>query len=174
MTRQGKTGAFEAYNASHTHQQLAGLASWAAFSARWRARQGLPLLSALDVQYLTPQDFCNGRGHPLDPTTQRRLFRHYVQAAIEHLAAAPAATVRRVALPESGDLAFMRSASFGRSFRLRDDYRYGGRDDLRPSDAETLRPTRPYGVPVAAVTQGSWLDPATVPDEGNEDGFLGG
>jgi hypothetical protein len=40
---------FRTFNADVEHQQLAGLASWAAFSARWRARQGLPLLHPLDV-----------------------------------------------------------------------------------------------------------------------------
>ena len=164
---------FAHYNASLEHQRMAGLASWAAFSARWRARQGLPLLSPLDVQYLTPQDFCNGRGQPLDAATGRRVFRHYVQAALEQLATAPAAPVRQ-ALPVSGDLAFVRSASFGRSYRLRHDYLYGGRDDIPPYDERALRPTRPYGIPVAAVVQGYWLDPAAVPDELEEDGYLGG
>src|SRR5438309_1145242 len=112
---------FAQYNASLEHQRMAGLASWTAFSARWRARQGLPLLSPLDVQYLTPQDFCNGRGHSLDAATGRRVFRHYVQAAIEQLATAPPAAPSRQALPVSGDLAFVRAASFGRSYRLRQD-----------------------------------------------------
>src|SRR5947207_4032858 len=75
--------AFERFNADVEHQQLAGAASWAAFSARWRARQGLPLLHPMDVQYLTPQDFCNGLGHPLPPAEQRRLFRAYVEAALQ-------------------------------------------------------------------------------------------
>ena len=34
------------WNADCAHQQMAGLASWAAFSARWRARQGLLLLTS--------------------------------------------------------------------------------------------------------------------------------
>ena len=29
------------WNAEEAHQRLAGLASWAAFSARWRAHQGM-------------------------------------------------------------------------------------------------------------------------------------
>ena len=58
---------FGRFNADVEHQRIAGEASWAAFSARWRARQGLPLLHAMDVQYLTPQDFCNGLGHQLPP-----------------------------------------------------------------------------------------------------------
>ena len=51
-------------------QRLAGAASWAAFSARSRAHQGLPLLHPMDVQYLAPQDFRNGLGQPLPPTEQ--------------------------------------------------------------------------------------------------------
>ena len=62
------------------------------------------------------------------------------------------------------DLAFVRSASFGRSYRLPQDYLYGGRDDIPPYDERALRPTRPYGIPVTAVVQGSWLDPAPVAD----------
>jgi hypothetical protein len=58
---------FRCCDADREHQRLAGIASWAAFSARWRARQGLPLLHPMDVQYLTPQDFCDGCGQPLPP-----------------------------------------------------------------------------------------------------------
>ena len=61
---------FRGWNAESEHQSMAGLASWAAFSARWRARQGLPLLHPLDVQYLTPHDFCNRSGRPLSPEAQ--------------------------------------------------------------------------------------------------------
>src|SRR5258708_39534335 len=70
------------WNADSAHQQMAGLASWVAFSARWRARKGLPLLHPMDVQYLTPQDFHNGRGEPFSPTVQRRIFRVYVEAPV--------------------------------------------------------------------------------------------
>lgn len=156
----GRAVLFQSYNADTVHQRLAGLARWTAFSARWRARQGLPLLSPLDVQYLTPQDFCNGRGFPLDPVTQRRLFRHYVQQAIAVHAPVVAAP-RRVALPESADLAFVRAATFGRSFQVRhQDYLYGGRDDLGPYESEALSPTRPYGIPVVSATvQGYQMDP---------------
>src|SRR5690349_14157558 len=70
-------------DADTQHQRLAGIASWTAFSARWRARQGLPLLHPMDVQYLTPRDFCNGHGCPLSPEAQRRRFREYVAAAIQ-------------------------------------------------------------------------------------------
>src|SRR5215471_14946154 len=77
---------FRGWNAESEHQSMAGVASWTAFSARWRARQGLPLLHPLDVQYLTPQDFCNSKGYPLSPEVQRRLFREYVEAAVRSFA----------------------------------------------------------------------------------------
>src|SRR5258708_8237914 len=73
---------FRGWNADVEHQSMAGVASWTAFSARWRAHHGLPLLHSLDVQYLTPHDFCNGSGCPLSPEVQRRLFREYVAAAV--------------------------------------------------------------------------------------------
>src|SRR5437588_3006881 len=97
---------FAQFNADPDHQRMAGLASWAAFSARWRARQGLPLLHPMDVQFLTPQDFCNGLGRPLSPTEQRRLFRQYVQAALR-VAPVRQVVVHRVPLEYSGDLAFV-------------------------------------------------------------------
>jgi hypothetical protein len=80
MNRRGER--FQQFNADPAHQRLAGKASWCALSARWRAHQGLPLLHPMDVQFLTPQDFCNGQGLPLHPTEQRRLFRFYVEAAL--------------------------------------------------------------------------------------------
>ncbi len=40
---------FRRFNADQTHQHLAGVASWTAFSARWRARQGLPLLCYIEA-----------------------------------------------------------------------------------------------------------------------------
>src|SRR5438309_11866291 len=70
------------WNTERAYQHLAGLASWAAFSARWRVHQGLPLLHSMDVQYLTPQDFHNGQGQRLSSEAQRRRFREYVEAAI--------------------------------------------------------------------------------------------
>src|SRR5690348_12962979 len=119
---------FQQCNGEVAHQRMAGIASWVAFSARWRAHQGLPLLDPMDVQYLTPQDFCNGLGQPLPATEQRRLFRAYVEAAL-HLQALPSPSVpRRRPLPESGDLAFVRATGFGRSFRVRQDVVYGRED----------------------------------------------
>src|SRR5947207_13723811 len=91
---------------AHTeHQRLAGIASWTAFSARWRARQGLPLLHAMDVQYLTPHDFCNGQGRPLPAAEQRRLFRAYVCAALEQTSETQMRSLSvRQAGPVSGEL----------------------------------------------------------------------
>src|SRR5438105_14457481 len=74
---------FRQFNANTQHQRMGGVASWAAFSARWRARQGLPLLHPMDVQYLTPQDFRTGLGQSLPAAVQRRLFRQYVEAALQ-------------------------------------------------------------------------------------------
>jgi hypothetical protein len=151
---------FRAFDADVEHQQLAGLASWAAFSARWRARQGLSLLHPLDVHYLTPQDFCNSLGHPLSPEVQRRMFREYVQAAVRSLA--DMAGCRRAGLV-SGDLALVRADGFVRRMGGQPhDFRYG-RQDSGPYE---LRGDRPYGVPVASETvQGYWLDGSLVEDE---------
>src|SRR5260370_35948132 len=99
---------FCGWNAESEHQSMAGLASWAAFSARWRARQGLPLLHPLDVQYLTPHDFCNGSGCPLPPEVQRRLFREYVQAAGATVVEARVGRRRRSGLVSAG-IALVRS-----------------------------------------------------------------
>ena len=160
---------FRRYNADSEHQRLAGLASWAAFSARWRARQGLPLLHPLDVQYLTPQDFHNAHGYPLPPTEQRRLFREYVQAAL-HLSASceqmPSGVGRRRPGLVPADLAFVRSDGFRRRLELRPDFLYGGREDVRPYESEALLPTRPYGIPVTSETfEAYWLDGSFVEDE---------
>lgn len=152
---------FEQCDANTAHQRMAGLASWTAFSARWRARQGLPLLHALDVQYLTPADFCNGLGHALPAAEQRRLFRAYVRAAIEQETGVQAQVplVRRPGLL-SGDLSLVRASGFQRRFDLSPDYRYG-RDDLLPYATENISPARPYGVPVTSETAPSyWLDGA--------------
>src|SRR5215471_14985925 len=147
---------FEQCDAQSEHQRLAGCASWAAFSARWRARQGLPLLHPLGVQYLTPQDFCNGLGQPLSAAEQRRLFRQYVAAA-QRLGA------RRLPFP-SGDLAFVRGGDCVRSGVFRSDFVYG-RDDSEPYEVQWVR--RPYGIPVAATLEEPyWLDGTVV---GNED-----
>ena len=146
---------FHKCNEDTTHQRMAGLASWAAFSARWRARQGLPLLHPIDVVFLSPQDFCNGLGRPLSPTDQRRLYRSYVEQAIRiecQMGAIEVRTGRRSALPEGADIAFVRSVGFQRVLGVRLDMVYGGRDDVRPYDAEALLPTRPYGIPCTSET----------------------
>jgi hypothetical protein len=156
---------FQCCDADREHQRLAGIASWAAFSARWRARQGLPLLHPMDVQYLTPQDFCDGCGQPLPPTVQRRLFRQYVQAALR-------VGQRRLGLA-SGDLAFVPAAGCVWSGQFHPDFLYG-RDDLGPYETRTLSPVRPYGVPVApgcsdASCQCYWLDGSAEDDDDNGD-----
>ncbi len=147
------------WNADTAHQQMAGLASWAAFSARWRARQGLPLLHPMHVQYLTPQDFCNGMGYPLLPTEQRRLFRGYVEAALREQGRRPAAP------GTSGDLAFVPSGGFMRSGQRRQDVVYGRRDIGRYAP-EAFSPARPYGVPLTSEGfEGYWLDGDGMDDE---------
>src|SRR5258708_39481937 len=113
------------WNADCAHQQMAGLASWAAFSARWRARQGLPLLHRMDVQYLTPQDFCTCHRQPLPPEKQRRLFRQYVEAALH---TASSSSGRRRPSSMSADLAFVRADGLVRFLGLRQDYVHGPPD----------------------------------------------
>ncbi len=155
---------FRRFNADQTHQHLAGVASWTAFSARWRARQGLPLLHPLDVQYLVPQDFHNQYGRPLPPTEQRRLFRCYIEAAIR-LGASAQAVGRRRALPLSGDIAYMRAAGCVQSGQFRQNFMYG-REDIGRYEDEAFCPTRPYGIPVTSPAfQPYWLAMSAAGDE---------
>jgi hypothetical protein len=156
-----RRAAFHGWNGDSAHQSLAGVASWVAFSARWRARQGLPLLHPLDVQYLTPQDFCNGLGHPLPEAAQRRLFREYVAAAC----ATGGMAGRRGGLV-SADLSLLRVRGFVRWAGVREpDYQYG-RADVGAYERRVLYPVRPYGVPTAARGSSSyWLDGASLPEE---------
>jgi hypothetical protein len=150
---------FQRCDADSAHQRLAGCASWMAFSARWRARQGLPLLHPLGVQYLTPQDFCNGLGQPLPAAEQRRLFRQYVEAA-QRLGA------RRLPLP-SGDLAYVRGGDCVRSGVFRSDFVYG-REDSVPNALQAAR--RPYGIPVASTLEEPyWLDGVICDEDDNGD-----
>ena len=160
-----RTAMFRAWNAESEHQSMAGVARWMAESARWRARQGLPLLHPLDVQYLTPQDFCNGLGCPLSPVVQRRLFREYVRAAIATVVEARTGRPRRGGLV-SADIALVRSDGFVRRFGVEQrDYVYG-RPDLEPYEPRALAPVRPYGVPVASEhAQCCWLDGPVLGDE---------
>ena len=165
---------FQHCNSQTVHQRMAGLASWAAFSARWRARQGLPLLHPMDVQYLTPQDFCNGMGRPLSSTEQRRLFRGYVAAALhlweQQAVHHPVAVAHHTGLV-SADIAFMRSDGFMRLVGRRPevlDFAYGGREDVGPYESEALSPTRPYGIPTSSATfPAYWITDADV--NGDED-----
>ena len=135
-------------------------------SARWRAHQGLPLLHPLDVQFLTPQDFCNGHGQPLSPTAQRRLFRQYVAAALHLSCEVGRRVAARRPMVGSGDLAFLRADGFVRLMQLRPDFVYGGRADVGAYEPEALAPTRPYGIPVTSLGfEGYWLDGTEVVGE---------
>ena len=169
--RQRKNANFAGYDADSAHQHMAGLASWAAFSARWRARQGLPLLHPMDVQYLTPQDFRNGMGAALPAAEQRRLFRGYVRAAMgllgtDGVAQGQEMALHRPPLPMSSDLAFVRAEGFCRSCELRPDFVYGGRDDVSAYEHDAMLPPRPYGIPTTSSTfEGYWLDGATFEEE---------
>ena len=59
------------WNADHARQVMAGHASWEAFSARWRAEQGLPPLSVEAVRrYLTLEHIRAGLGPPLPEALQ--------------------------------------------------------------------------------------------------------
>ena len=168
MNRGDHQSMVQEWNADSAHQQMAGLASWAAFSARWRARQGLPLLHPMDVQYLTPQDFHNGRGEPFSPTVQRRIFRAYVAAAVR-LAVGGMVGRRRGGLL-SADIALVRSDGFVRRLGLQQqDFQYG-REDIGPYEPRALSPVRPYGVPVASTSCVSyWLDGSVVGSCEDED-----
>ncbi len=161
---------FQQWDADLVHQQMAGLASWAAFSARWRARQGLPLLHAMDVQYLTPQDFCNQHGHPLPPEKQRRLFRQYVEAAVQCLASSSAGRPRPAS--KSADLAFVRVEGLVRVLGVRQEVVYG-RPDLEPFEAGV--PVRPYGVPTTSETfPAYWLVDGGFLEEEGDDSWITG
>jgi hypothetical protein len=155
---------FREWNADSEHQSRAGVARWTSFSARWRARQGLPLLHPLDVQYLTPHDFCNGLGCPLSPEVQRRLFREYVQAAVATVVEARVGRLRSGLV--SADIALLRSDGFVRRFGVRQrDYVYG-RPDVGLYEPRALAPVRPYGVPVASEhARCFWLDSSMGVDE---------
>ena len=167
MNRRGER--FQQFNADTSHQRLAGIASWCAFSARWRAHQGLPLLHPMDVQFLTPQDFCNGLGRPLHPTEQRRLFRQYVEAALRLSQEERSRVAVRRPVVESGDLAFVRADGFVRLRQWRPDFIYGGREDVGPYESEALVPTRPYGIPVTSVGfEEYWLDGAAMANDDEE------
>lgn len=173
MNRDDREKVFRQWNADEAHQRMAGLASWAAFSARWRARQGLPLLHPMDVQYLTPGDFCNGHGCPLSPEVQRRLFRDYVEAAIQvRQALHVRAHGHRSAGVASAELGLVRAGGFVRWVRggARADYEYG-RPGVASYAPDALLPARPYGVPVVspafAAQSSYWLNGHVV--SGDED-----
>jgi hypothetical protein len=63
------------WNADYAHQVMAGQATFAAFSARWRAEQGMAPLSAEAVRkYLRPE-LIRSLGAPLPPALQARIYR---------------------------------------------------------------------------------------------------
>ena len=160
---------FRQCDSDSSHQSMAGLASWAAFSARWRARQGLPLLHPMDVQYLTPQDFCACHEQPLPPEKQRRLFRQYVEAALQSTSSSSG---RRRPSSMSADLAFIRVEGFVRVLGLRQDYIYG-RPDLEPYAPEAYWPARPYGVPTtSSAFPAYWMTCGTDLDEDGDDSWI--
>ena len=162
---------FRQCDADMGHQQMAGLASWAAFSARWRARQGLPLLHPMDVQYLTPQDFCAAGGQPLSPEKQRRLFRQYVEAAL-HFSSASSSCGRRRPSSLDADLAFIRAEGLVRTLGVRQEYEYG-RPDVEPYAPDALAPTRPYGIPITSSTfAASWIRDGSDPDGEGDDSWI--
>ena len=172
----GRGANFTECNQETLHQRAAGLASFASFSAHWRAWQGLPLLHASDVVYLTPADFHSSSGKPLPAAKQRRLFRRYVQEAARlPLSAlrAEALTVHpsSVAAPGSyqgADITMVRMAARFAKPVLHQDYLYGGRDDIAPYEREALLPTRPYGIPVVSEQfEGYWM--STAPDDEDEE-----
>ena len=157
-------------DADVAHQQMAGLASWAAFSARWRARQGLPLLHPMDVQYLTPQDFQTAHRQPLPPEKQRRLFRQYVEAALH----TTSSSGRRRPSSMSADLAFIRVEGFVRFLGLRQEYVYG-RPDIEPHALEAYSPARPYGIPTtSSAFPAYWMTGGSDPDEEGDDSWITG
>ena len=161
---------FRQCDADSTHQQMAGLASWAAFSARWRARQGLPLLHPMDVQYLTPQDFCSCHRQPFPPEKQRRLFRAYVEAALQNTSSSG----RRCPSSISADLAFIRAEWLVRFLGVRQDYVYG-RPDIEPYTLEAYSPARPYGVPTTSSTfPAYWITGGSDLDEEGDDSWITG
>lgn len=173
MSRADRRLVMRQWNADTAHQRMAGIASWAAFSARWRAHQGLPLLHPMDVQYLTPRDFCNGQGCPLSPEAQRRRFREYVAAAIQCGQEAEVRTQRpRAAGVVSAELGLVRAGGFVRWIGggACSDYEYG-RADVASYAPDALLPARPYGVPVVspifAAQSSYWLDGSVV--SGDED-----
>ena len=177
-----------AFNNDPEHQRRAGLAraaqpgfiehcrriapdGWWAFSAYWRVHQGLPLLDPLQVQFLTPDDFCGPDGRPLPKREQRRLLRAYLKLAAERQIV-PSHIQHRSAVSApyiGGDIACVRLAHRWASSQLHPEYVYGGRDDIRPYESESLAPTRPYGVPVShsETFEGYWMHVA--PDAEQDD-----
>lgn len=64
------------WNADHGHQVAAGLASFDAFSARWRAAQGMsPLFVEAVRRYVLPAMIRGPLGQPLSAEQQEEIWR---------------------------------------------------------------------------------------------------
>lgn len=76
------------WNADRAHQVLAGRASWAAFSARWRASVGLAPLSAEAVRrYVTPAMIRGPAGAFLPERLQVAIYRAWCAGQLVSLEA---------------------------------------------------------------------------------------
>ena len=76
---QRHAGQVRAQSFTSASQQIAGFASWAAFSARWRAEQGLPPLEASSVvRYVTPEMIRGPLGQPIGPALQQQVYAAWV------------------------------------------------------------------------------------------------
>ncbi len=63
------------WNRDQAHQAAAGLASYTAFSARWRATQGIaPLTAAAARRYVTPDMIRQPSGMPLASATKEAIY----------------------------------------------------------------------------------------------------
>ena len=75
------------WNADLAHQQRAGMASWSAFSARWRASGGLCPLSAAAVRkYVTPEMIRGACGLLVSPERQQDIYRAWCAGVFAHVA----------------------------------------------------------------------------------------
>jgi hypothetical protein len=75
------------WNADPAHQQMAGFASWDAFSARWRASGGLcPLTPEAVRKYVTPDMIRGISGRALSPELQQDIYRAWCAGVFAHVA----------------------------------------------------------------------------------------
>src|SRR5690242_11198872 len=70
------------WNADAAHQQMAGMASWSAFSARWRASGGLcPLTPEAVRKYVTP-DMIRHPFRSVSPERQQEIYRAWCAGVV--------------------------------------------------------------------------------------------